>query len=265
MTTRRAIRSARSAVPLGIALRRPAARSRWVGPASSERTSAGTPGAVRSTATGAGVEEPDVARLGARLSREGEREQRERDPGRLHASSLPRTSAVSCHGDGIGRHAAWLQRRPPSVLKAQALTADSSLEAVNPPPNTPAAGRDEPTRPGALDPRVESYRKLADVFHELLSEQSLDDLLQRIADTVGELIPYDDITLLRGRRGEARAEGRVRLGHRRRAGARRRAVPVRRRDHRLGGRAPRARAREPRRARPARALRRRHARPTPSR
>ena len=49
--------------------------------------------------------------------------------------------------------------------------------------------------PGAaLDPLVESYRKLADVFHELLSEQSLDDLLHRIADTVGELIPYDDIT-----------------------------------------------------------------------
>jgi diguanylate cyclase (GGDEF)-like protein len=62
-------------------------------------------------------------------------------------------------------------------------------------PNIPVAGRhardstDEP-----LDPLVESYRKLADVFHELLSEQSLDDLLQRIADTVGELIPYDDIT-----------------------------------------------------------------------
>ncbi len=47
---------------------------------------------------------------------------------------------------------------------------------------------------GAYDPLVESYRKLADVFHELLSEQSLDDLLHRIADTVGELIPYDDIT-----------------------------------------------------------------------
>ena len=46
----------------------------------------------------------------------------------------------------------------------------------------------------AHDPLVESYRKLADVFHELLSEQSLDDLLHRIADTVGELIPYDDIT-----------------------------------------------------------------------
>jgi len=63
------------------------------------------------------------------------------------------------------------------------------------PPNIPAASRGE-RRAGdaALDPLVESYRKLADVFHELLSEQSLDDLLQRISHTVGELIPYDDIT-----------------------------------------------------------------------
>ena len=52
-----------------------------------------------------------------------------------------------------------------------------------------ARATDEP-----LDPLVESYRKLADVFHEVLSEQSLDDLLERIARTVGELIPYDDIT-----------------------------------------------------------------------
>ena len=65
---------------------------------------------------------------------------------------------------------------------------------MNPPPNIPASSQE--TRPDdvALDPLVESYRKLADVFHELLSEQSLDDLLQRIAHTVGELIPYDDIT-----------------------------------------------------------------------
>ena len=66
---------------------------------------------------------------------------------------------------------------------------------MNPPSNIPASESDvreavdEP-----LDPLVESYRKLADVFHEVLSEQSLDDLLERIARTVGELIPYDDIT-----------------------------------------------------------------------
>ncbi len=59
---------------------------------------------------------------------------------------------------------------------------------VQPPADSPAAV----SRPD--DPLVESYRKLADVFHEVLSEQSLDDLLQRIADTVGELVPYDDIT-----------------------------------------------------------------------
>jgi diguanylate cyclase (GGDEF)-like protein len=41
---------------------------------------------------------------------------------------------------------------------------------------------------------IESYRRLADVFHEVLAEQSLDALLERIADTVGELIPHDTLT-----------------------------------------------------------------------
>ena len=52
-----------------------------------------------------------------------------------------------------------------------------------------AAG-DNPSSDAAL---VESYRRLADVFHDVLSEQSLDALLERIADTVGELIPHDDL------------------------------------------------------------------------
>ena len=61
--------------------------------------------------------------------------------------------------------------------------------------NIPASASDAATTSDEpLDPLVESYRKLADVFHEVLSEQSLDDLLERIAHTVGELIPYDDIT-----------------------------------------------------------------------
>ncbi|HEX4324308.1 MAG TPA: diguanylate cyclase [Gaiellaceae bacterium] len=42
---------------------------------------------------------------------------------------------------------------------------------------------------------VESYRRLADVFHEVLAEQSLDALLVRIAETVGELIPLDTLTI----------------------------------------------------------------------
>jgi diguanylate cyclase (GGDEF)-like protein len=41
------------------------------------------------------------------------------------------------------------------------------------------------------DGLVDSYRRLADVFHELLSEQSLDALLDRIADALAELIPYE--------------------------------------------------------------------------
>ena len=39
--------------------------------------------------------------------------------------------------------------------------------------------------------RADSYRRLADVFHDLLSEQSLDSLLVRIADTLDEIVPYE--------------------------------------------------------------------------
>ena len=40
---------------------------------------------------------------------------------------------------------------------------------------------------------AEPYRRLADTFHDVLSEQSLDALLERIADTLAELIPYEDV------------------------------------------------------------------------
>jgi diguanylate cyclase (GGDEF)-like protein len=85
----------------------------------------------------------------------------------------------------------------PAETSAQGERPDGRFheKAVDHAPNIPAATRSpRDATDDALDPLVESYRKLADVFHELLSEQSLDDLLQRIADTVGELIPYDDIT-----------------------------------------------------------------------
>jgi diguanylate cyclase (GGDEF)-like protein len=42
---------------------------------------------------------------------------------------------------------------------------------------------------------VESYRRLADVFHEVLAEQSLDALLVRIADTLADLVPHDTLTI----------------------------------------------------------------------
>ena len=42
---------------------------------------------------------------------------------------------------------------------------------------------------------VESYRRLADVFHAVLAEQSLDALLDRIADALADLIPHDSLTI----------------------------------------------------------------------
>ena len=40
---------------------------------------------------------------------------------------------------------------------------------------------------------AEPYRRLAEVFHDVLSEESPTALLERIADTLAELIPYDDV------------------------------------------------------------------------
>jgi diguanylate cyclase (GGDEF)-like protein len=42
---------------------------------------------------------------------------------------------------------------------------------------------------------VESYRRLADVFHDVLGEQSLDALLDRIADALAELVPHDSLAI----------------------------------------------------------------------
>src|SRR4051794_41740305 len=47
-------------------------------------------------------------------------------------------------------------------------------------------------RPEAL---VESYRRLAEVYHQVLSVQSLDTLLERIADTLSDLMPYEALHL----------------------------------------------------------------------
>ena len=49
--------------------------------------------------------------------------------------------------------------------------------------------------PARLDGLVESYRRLADVYHDILAEQGLDALLERIADTLEELIPHDSLTI----------------------------------------------------------------------
>ncbi|MDQ4145249.1 MAG: diguanylate cyclase [Actinomycetota bacterium] len=46
-------------------------------------------------------------------------------------------------------------------------------------------------------PTLDSYRRLAEVFHDVLSEHSSDALLDRIADTLDDLIPYDTLTIYR--------------------------------------------------------------------
>ena len=53
---------------------------------------------------------------------------------------------------------------------------------------------DQPEAP-AHDALVESYRRLADVFHDVLAEQSLDALLDRIADALADLVPHDSLTI----------------------------------------------------------------------
>ena len=42
---------------------------------------------------------------------------------------------------------------------------------------------------------AEPYRRLADIFHDVLSEQSLGALLERIADALAVLVPYEDVNI----------------------------------------------------------------------
>ncbi|HWQ23747.1 MAG TPA: diguanylate cyclase [Gaiellaceae bacterium] len=50
----------------------------------------------------------------------------------------------------------------------------------------------------------EPYRRLVEIFHDVLAEESLDALLERIADTLAELIPYEDVHIYEA--DEARRE-----------------------------------------------------------
>ena len=50
-----------------------------------------------------------------------------------------------------------------------------------------------PAVPVPAQSLLQSYQLLADVFHDVLSEQSLDGLLDRIANALTPLIPYDDM------------------------------------------------------------------------
>ena len=62
----------------------------------------------------------------------------------------------------------------------------------------------EPDARRSHDALVESYRRLGDVFHAVLSEQSLDALLDRIAGALEDLVPHDALTIYEA--DEARRE-----------------------------------------------------------
>jgi diguanylate cyclase (GGDEF)-like protein len=49
--------------------------------------------------------------------------------------------------------------------------------------------------PARTDALVDSYRRLADVFHEVMSEQTHTTVLERIADSLADVIPYDAFTI----------------------------------------------------------------------
>ncbi|HVF52535.1 MAG TPA: diguanylate cyclase [Actinomycetota bacterium] len=68
----------------------------------------------------------------------------------------------------------------------------------------PGRARSEVQEVRAGEADVESYRRLAAIFHDVLSEQDLDAVLERIADTLGELIPYDTLTVYRADVGKRR-------------------------------------------------------------
>src|SRR6476469_8493048 len=55
----------------------------------------------------------------------------------------------------------------------------------------PGPGGHETNENGRPEALVESYRRLAEVYHQVLSAESLDTLLERIADTLSDLMPYE--------------------------------------------------------------------------
>ncbi len=60
-------------------------------------------------------------------------------------------------------------------------------------PQVSLVSPEEAREPAATLRPVEPYRRLAEIFHDVLSEENVDALLERIADTLAELIPYEDV------------------------------------------------------------------------
>jgi len=77
------------------------------------------------------------------------------------------------------------------ALKPEGLRADEFPMVRQIAARDPLPGGEQTTGSGRPEALVESYRRLAEVFHHVLSEQTLDTLLERIADTLGDLMPYE--------------------------------------------------------------------------
>src|SRR5437764_11894326 len=108
-------------------------------------------------------------------------------------------------------------RRPPCVARSgsRASPPEYPRTSFTQPGDDPSRTRGDPTSvepllkllPGdgagiAEAELVESYRRLADVFHEVLAEQSLDAVLVRIADALHDLIPHDTLTIYEADEGQ---------------------------------------------------------------
>jgi diguanylate cyclase (GGDEF)-like protein len=78
----------------------------------------------------------------------------------------------------------------------------SDLAPIDPaaPPQMSLVPTGERTAPAPT--AAEPYRRLAEIFHDVLSEQSLGALLERIADTLAELIPYEDVHIYEADEGK---------------------------------------------------------------
>ena len=96
-------------------------------------------------------------------------------------------------GPGGYRHRGMPVAGAPRDPPLEAPGGEGMLRLHEPEPRASENGH-QAKRPVAI---VDSYHRLADVFHHVLSEQSLDTLLERIADALGELVPYDTITIYR--------------------------------------------------------------------
>jgi diguanylate cyclase (GGDEF)-like protein len=84
--------------------------------------------------------------------------------------------------------------RPMFSSRAVAMSDPAPIEpAARPPMSLVPAKPVESTPRGAGEAATEPYRRLAEIFHDVLSEQDLGALLERIADTLADLIPYEDV------------------------------------------------------------------------